>query len=120
MRVPRLILPVLVVAALTAGYWLRAAFTQPTTLQVFTEGSGREVTLVVEGLRCKGTARFLGSLFEETPGILAIETYAGDRTAVFTYDPAQIDTAEIQAILEAPVAFEDGTSNQFFKCLSVR
>ena len=99
---------------------LRTAFTQPTTAQTFAGGSGAKRTFTVDGVRCKGTALFFSSLYKDCPGILGIETYASERTAVFTYDPQVITPDKIRAVMEAPMPFNDGTTGQVFKCLSVR
>ncbi len=118
MRVPRSIIPLLVLSALLAGYGLRASFTRPTTAQTFAEGTGAKATFVVEGLRCKGTAMFFSSLYADAPGVLAIESFAGERAAVFKYDPRTITPERIKAIMEAPIPFADGTTSQVFRCVS--
>jgi hypothetical protein len=74
----------------------------------------------VEGVRCKGTAMFFSSLYEDIPGIIGIETFASERTAVFTYDKKVITPDRIRMIMEAPIRFEDGTTSQVFKCVSGR
>lgn len=120
MRVPKFVIPALVVLSLAAGYGLRTSFTRPTTVHTFAEGAGAKATFTVDGVRCKGTAMFFSSLYEGTPGILGIETFAGERTAVFTYDPKLITPDQIRTIMEAPIPFQDGTTSQVFRCLSVR
>lgn len=119
MRVPSLTIPVLVVGALLAGYFLRTAFTQPSTRVTYDPRPGLKAVFVVEGLRCKGTAAYLMSLYEEVPGIREIATFASERTAVFTYDPARLSPDRIRAVMEAPIPLDDGTSRQVFKCLSM-
>jgi hypothetical protein len=123
MRLPHFIIPVLVASALIGGYGLRLAFTQPTLYQTFGDGDeatpGARAVFVVEGVRCRGTAQFLASLYEEAPGILALEAFASEHKVVFTFDPKQTSPDRIQAIMEAPVPFKDGTSNQIFRCRSV-
>jgi len=120
MRLPTFVIPVLVTLALLAGYGLRTSFTGPTTVQTFAKGTGATATFVVDGVRCKGTAMFFSSLYEDIPGILGIETFATERTAVFSYDPKVITRDRIQAIMETPIPFEDGTTSRVFKCMSVR
>jgi hypothetical protein len=44
--------------------------------------------------------------------------YAGERKAVFTYNPGLISRDAIRAVMEAPISFDDGPSNQLFKCIS--
>jgi hypothetical protein len=125
MTIPRFALPVLVVVFLVGGFFLRLGFTAPTT-QVSFQGDSEvqhaeaRLECVVQGLKCKGTAAFFTSLFEGTPGIASIETFATEHVAVFTYDPAVIDEDRIQGIIEAPVPLRDGTHRQVFQCLEIR
>jgi len=120
MRVPKFVIPMLVFVALATGYGFRTSFARPTTVQTFAEGSGAKAEFIVDGVRCKGTAMFFSSLYEEVPGILRIETFAGERMAVFTYDEKVITPDRIRAIMESPIEFEDGTTSQVFRCLSSR
>lgn len=119
MRLPTPIIPALVVLALAAGLALRPALTRPTTRTVFAEGSGTQRAFIVDGLRCAGTARLLTSIYEKTPGILAIETFASERRVIFTFDTNAITTERIRALMEAPVPFADGTTNTWFKCRAI-
>ena len=118
MRLPRILIPVLVVLALAGGYGLRIPFTRPTLTKVFADRTGEQATFVVDGIRCWGTARFFTSLYEATPGVFSIQAYASERKAVFTFDPSVISRDRIRAIMEAPIPFNDGTSSQVFKCVS--
>lgn len=118
MRVPRIIIPLLVALALLGGFSLRVAFTQPTLTKVFAEKAGEQATFLVDGIRCRGTANLFVSLYEETPGVFSIQTFASEHKAVFTFDPAFISRDEIRAIMDAPIEFEDGTTLKVFKCVS--
>jgi hypothetical protein len=120
MKVPRLVLPLLVVLALWGGYGLRAAFTQPTTAVVVAPRGSATLRCVVEGVRCKGTASFFTGLYEGKPGISSIETFASEHVAVFKYDPAVISPADIRAIMEAPIPLRDGREVQAFRCLEMK
>jgi hypothetical protein len=119
MNVPRLMIPVLTVAVLIGGYYLRLAFTQPTTSAVFEELGIEKIECTVEGLKCRGTANFFTRLFEGTSGISSIDTFASEHRAVFTYDPAKIKPEEIRRIMEQPVRLRDGSSRQVFRCVSM-
>ncbi len=124
MRVSRLAIPLLVIAALFAGYFLRLAFTQPTTAVTYAaigsaDDDASQATFVVEGVKCKGTAAFFSSLYEGVPGVISIETFATEQRAIFTYNPNLITTDSIRAIMEAPIDFDDGTSMKVFRCLSI-
>lgn len=120
MRIPKILLPILVLIALFGGYFLRKAFTQPTTM-IMLGGSGHHtLTCTVDGLRCKGTASFFSELYENKTGIKSIVTYATEHRAVFTFDPAVISADSIRKIMEAPIPFRDGTSQQVFTCTSMQ
>lgn len=120
MKIPHIILPVLVVAALFGGYVMRNAFTQPTTNTTF-GGSGKHtLSCTVDGLKCKGTANFFAELYKGTPGIAGIETFATEHLAVFTYDPEVISPDSIRRIMETPILLDDGTSRQIFACQSMQ
>ncbi|HEY3295300.1 MAG TPA: heavy-metal-associated domain-containing protein [bacterium] len=120
MKLPRYILPLLVLATLLGGYVLRSVFTQPTTNISLGGKGGQKISCTVQGLKCKGTAAFLTRLYEETPGVAAIETYATEHRAVFTYDPARISPDSIRRIMEAPIPLQDGSSRRIFTCLSMK
>jgi hypothetical protein len=119
MRIPHTVIPVLVIAALAGGYFLRTAFTQPTTNVAYDKKAGVTATFIVDGVKCKGTATFFSSLYDSVPGIIGIETFATEHKAIFTFDPQLITRDSIRAIMEAPLPFDDGTSSQVFRCLSV-
>ncbi len=119
MNIPKYIIPVLVILTLFGGFYLRNAFTQPTTIATFSASEGTRLVCVVEGVKCKGTASFFTMLYEDVPGISGIETYASDHRVVFTYDPSVITADRIRAIMEAPIPLNDGTHAQVFKCLSM-
>jgi len=118
MRVPSFMIPILIAVALVGGYFLRTAFTQPTTSVTHIDKTGKMSVFVVEGLKCRGTASFFSSLYDSIPGIYGIETYATEHKAVFNYEPELISRDSIQAIMEATILLNDGTSGQVFKCIS--
>lgn len=119
MRISRFVIPVLVIATLFGGYFFRLAFTQPTTQVAYQQTTGETAAFIVDGIRCKGTAAFFSSLYDSIPGIIGIETFATEHKAIFTYDAEVISVDSIRAIMEAPILFDDGTSQQVFRCLSV-
>jgi hypothetical protein len=119
MRIPKLAIPLLVIVALLGGYFLRTAFTQPTTAVAYNKEAGTQAVFIVDGLKCKGTAAFFSSLYDSIPGIIGIETFATEHKAIFTYDPDVITRDSIRAVMEAQILFDDGSREQIFKCLSV-
>jgi hypothetical protein len=119
MRLPRYIFPVLIVATLFGGYFLRAAFTQPSTNINYSNETGATATFIVEGLKCKGTAAFFTSLYDSIPGINGIQTFATEHKAIFKYNPDLIGKDSLIAVMEDSILFEDGTREQIFRCLKV-
>ena len=119
MKIPKFIIPVLVIAALISGHVLRAAFTQPTTNVTLGDGQGKRLDCIVNGVKCKGTARYFTSLYEGVDGVGGIETFAADHRAVFTYDPSVITPDDIRRIMEAPIPLGEGDTAQVFECLSM-
>ena len=120
MNIPKIVIPVIVVIALFSVHFLRSVFTQPTTSAVYQDIEGAKLVCKVEGLKCKGTANFFNGLFYSVPGIIAIDTYATEHEAVFTYAPKMISPAEIREIMEQRVILRDGSSRQVFKCISMK
>lgn len=114
-RPARLVPAALALLALFGGYNLRAAFTRPTTSDDFGARPGAKVTFTVEGLRCKGTASYLASLFENEPGVASVVTYAAEHKAVFAYDPALTSPEKLKAVIERPVKDDEGNSEEFYK-----
>jgi len=126
MNISRLLLPVLVIAALFSGYFLRAAFTKPTTTAAFeqslvnSENKTAILTCIVEGVKCKGTANFFTQLFTGASGIMNLETFASEHKVIFEYDPEIITSDDIRNIIEQKITFKDGSQRQVFKCLSMK
>ena len=121
MNIPKYIIPLLVIAALVGGYFLRLAFTQPSTYKAFnTTITANQLDLTVQGVKCKGTADFFTSLFDSTNGIGTIETFAADHRALITYDPDIITSEQIKAIIEAPIDIGNGETVVIFECLSMK
>lgn len=119
MRIPSFVLPILVVLTLYGGYFLRNAFTQPTTNMTFDAVGKAQVTCIVQGVKCKGTANFFTEPYDNTPGLAAIETYASEHRVVFIYDPDIITPEAIREIMEAPIPLRDGSVRQIFVCESM-
>jgi hypothetical protein len=119
MNIPRVFLPVLVIAALLGGYFLRAQFTQPSTSISFGSKGTARLECVVDGVKCKGTAAFFTQLYDGVPGIASIETFATEHKAIFSYEPSVITPDQIKRIMEAPIPLRDGSRQQLFQCVSM-
>ena len=119
MRINKFVIPILVVMALFGGYFLRSAFTQPTTNVAYEIKDGAKAAFIVDGLKCKGTAAFFTSLYDSIPGIIGIETFATEHKAVIAYVPDKIGIDSIKTIMEQKITFDDGTSEQVFVCRQI-
>ena len=112
-------LPVLVVSGFFGGYFLRNSFTQSPANALYGASGAETVNCIVQGVKCKGTANFYTTLYDDTPGIAGIETFATEHRVIFKYDPAIINPNRIKEIMEAPVPLRDGTERQVFVCESM-
>jgi hypothetical protein len=119
MKISKYIIPLLVILTIIGGFNLRHLFALPTTSQIFAEGDGETITCKVSGVKCRGTAGFFTSLYEETDGILSITTFAADNQAIIKYDPDKISQDSIVVIMEQLIPFNDGTEMQVFECLEI-
>jgi hypothetical protein len=114
-------------APLVAALFLGAVFAGrawelPTMQQRFSEtpSQTKNVDLIVEGLRCRGTSAFLVKRLEGLPGIVTLETYVQEHRAAIGYDPGQISLERIQAAIEEPVLLNDGRKVQAFTVTEIR
>lgn len=119
MRIPTLTLPILVVIAILGGFFLRNAFTQPSTSLATGAVGSAAVECIVDGVKCKGTASLFTSHFEGFAGISTIQTFAADHRVVMTYDPSVVSAEAIRLKIDAPVVLDESTSVVLFKCLSI-
>lgn len=119
MRIPKLALPILVVIALFGGFFLRNAFTQPSTSVSTGAAGSAKVECIVDGVKCKGTASLFTSHIQGVPGISTIETFAADHKVIMTYDPAVITPDQIRAKIDSPVTIDDNTHVAIFRCVSI-
>jgi len=115
MRIPKIILPILVLIFVAGGYFLQSTFFFPTTETVFGAVGDSEVEFTVDGVRCRGTASFFESLFQKTPGIESITTYAANGRAIFKYNSAEITPDRIKSIFEKEIRMRDGSFRRVFK-----
>ena len=121
MKISKYIIPILVVAALFSGYFLRTAFTQPTTSVSFIDSKVEaKIVCIVDGVKCKGTANFFTKMMSALPGIVSIETFATEHKVIISYDPQSLDRDDIKSVIEQLIPLRDGTSRQVFTCLSMK
>jgi len=110
-----------VLAILTVAGVLGASFISvPTLTYVYDEGFSGEtqkVVLIVEGVRCRGTAVFLREHMESVPGLVSLVAYAGKHRVVIEYAPQAVKVDEIISAIEKPIVTDDGLM-EFFRVTS--
>lgn len=122
MKIPKIVIPILAVITVLAGFNLRSAFTRPTTEVQLTEeiGSVKKATAIVDGLKCKGTANFFSYLFNNKEGVYSVVTYASEKKAIISYNPDIITIDGLREIIEQEVPLRNGQTRQVFTCISLK
>jgi len=107
MKVPALTVPVIVLASIVSGVVLGQRVPAPTFVQDYERGqvSGQvaRVDLIVDNLRCRGRSAFLGRFLEADPGMIRLETYAGEMRARIVFDPAQTSLDALKQRIESRI-----------------
>lgn len=120
MKLPAGFIPVAVLVFALLCVPLREVFVYPAASVTLGDSgsvdraSVRTVEMVVQGVKCKGTAEFFVKRYEGQDGILDMQAYAADHEVVVTYDASKIDADRIRAIGEAPVRLQSGEMRTFF------
>jgi hypothetical protein len=115
MKVPKITIPLLVIIFVVGGYAFRTVFFFPTTDIAYSAVGDSTVEFIVDGLKCRGTAGFFTSQFENTPGIESITTFAASHKAVFVYDSSIITPDRIKSIFEKEFRMQDGSFQSVFR-----
>ena len=118
MRVPKLIIPALIVIFIVGGILIQPLFYFPTTEVAFAAQGDSTVEFVVDGLKCRGTAGFFTNLFSDVDGIESITTYATTNSAIFIYDSKKIDADRIAMLFQREFKLQDGSFHKFFSEVS--
>ena len=105
MKVPYTLVPVAIVLVTVASLWSTHLFSIPTLTVVYGEPAGdvRTAHLLVQGVKCKDTAKRAASSLEDTPGLLRCVAYASYNRMEIDYEPGRISMDEIREMLEGPV-----------------
>jgi hypothetical protein len=107
MNVPRWIVPLLVVLLAATGLGSSKLFAVPSVELDFEPAAdgapSREITLLVDGVKCVDTARQAASTLEGMPGVLRFVAYASRNRVDVAYDPARVEVEQILDALEGPV-----------------
>jgi len=113
MKLPKGIVPLLIVLLTVAGLGLARLFAIPSvTLEFPVPGdyhssSIQTTVFLVEGLECVKSANSAGSTLTEIPGIRRFVAYASRNRAEITFDASLTDPKEIRAAIEGPVYDEE-------------
>jgi len=93
------------------------------TLSYTYSGSHRgriaKVDLVVEGVRCYGTANILRQHLASHPGIISLVAYGSKHRVVIEFDPDVTGVERICKAIEAPILTKQGPI-RFFRIASIR
>ena len=122
MKIPPLLLAPAVVISFF-GVILAASLREvPTQQSRITETSGKtkEVSVIVDGLFCRGKSIFFTNMLSQAPGLVSVDTYVQEQRAVIVFDPRIITVAQIQQIIETPFRLDDGSVVQPFAVREVR
>lgn len=127
MKVPRWIVPGLVILLTAAGLSAARLFAIPSLALDFSvdEAMGRESTqtavFLVDGLKCVDTARRAASTLKGLPGVIRYVAYASHNRVEITFDPARINIEALREAIEGPVYDEEAGRVLFhlFKVLEI-
>lgn len=109
MKIKPILLPPLVVLLFFAAIAIGKSWELPTMQFTFAEAAASEdVTMIVTGLKCRGTSNYFVKRVKEAPGLLSVTTFVQEHRAVLHYDPSKIDAAQLKEIIEAPATLKDG------------
>lgn len=121
MKIPAFLFAPLVVAFFLGTILIGRNWELPSMQREFSSAAGttRTAELIVQGLRCRGTANFFMKRIEKIPGIVAVATYVQEHRAVIEYDPSEIDEETIISKIEAPVRLRNGKVVKPFKVTEI-
>jgi hypothetical protein len=107
MKVPKWIVPILVVALTAAGLGIAQLFAIPTIEVVidseYMPQNVAMVTLIIPGVRCADTARSAASSVEDIAGVIKFVAFASHNRVEITYDQHLTDPESLIEAIEGPV-----------------
>ena len=111
MRLPRIIIPILVLVALVTGIGLKSIFSLPTVDVLMADPDGKSlkhIAFTVQGVKCAGTSNFFAERYRGVPGVVQVTCFADEHKAVIAFEPTRIGPDSLRRIFEAPVVDERG------------
>ena len=120
LAVPAILL-ILTLAGLAGGNFIVVPSFATDYNEEHVPGETRNVTFIVDGVRCVDTAEIASTVFDGFDGILSFTAYGSRNEVVLEYDPEVIEVDMLKKIMEGPVYDEE--SDQFvfhvFKVLEI-
>lgn len=110
------VVPAVIVILAVAGVVGANYISVPTLTHAFdtrVEGEVATTVLIIDGVRCRGTADFLREHIEHLPGLISMVAYAGKHRVVIKYSPEAIDVETIIAAIEKPIQTDNGLLRYF-------
>jgi copper chaperone CopZ len=126
MKIPRWIVPMLVLVAAGAGIGGARLFAAPSFTKEFSAlgATARPATvrMTVRGLKCVDTARSVAGQLDGVPGVIRYVAHASRNEAQVTYDPARTSPEAIAEAIEGPVFVPETGEILFhqYEVLSIR
>jgi len=113
MKVPRLIVPILILLMTASGLCAARLFAIPSVTLDFPPGemtgrnSTRTAVFLVNGVKCVDTALMAGSTVKDLSGVIRYVAYASRNRVEITFDSTRIDVKALREAIEGPVYQEE-------------
>ncbi len=121
MKIPSVALAPIVALFFAGAIMIANTWQLPSTEHIFTIPSGKTVKLemIVEGVKCRGTANFFSELMSRTKGVSSVTTFVQEHRVIIEYDQTMISEEEIIATIDNPALLPDGGKVDAFFVLEV-
>ena len=121
MRMPKWVVPTLVILCAVLGIGGARLLTVPSVVREFPAAPvahPRTTVLVVSGVKCVDTAERAANQLKDLPGVLRFAAYASRNRVEVTFDPARVGVQAIREAIEGPV-YDEGTQETQFHVFQV-
>ncbi len=121
MKIPSVILAPLTALLFAGAIMIADKWELPSTEKTFATPTGEtiKVEMIIEGVRCRGTANFLNEMLGKLDGIVSVTTFVQEHRVLIKYDPELITEEEIITTIDNPVNMPDGSEVSAFHVLEV-